>query len=761
MDSQIIPHSLDTSWGQATAHANSPMHTALRQFCKEFVQITQPLIDPIQQTIRTLEDIQSSHTDIGHLLPDIREIQHQFQGLTHKVQQQQAYVLIFGPLKSGKSTFMNATCAAYVSEVTSLPAYPCLVHVSHANTSSYVLYQYDGQTQEFEHQEQLHHAVEIAHQELTAALRHAEDNGLNFEPATHMPHAIRKIQVKLPLEHLEQSGAVLVDTPGLYSRMKFGYDLMTRDFRDAAACAVFIVKTDNLFLEQVFEEFHELLELFSRIFLVVNLDSTKKDLQPDGSLKPSLEHEHPEKIIEAFENLAMSAPLKKAAEQGRLQICPVDLLSAASQSITHNTHDGAPLQDTQDFNALRTHLTQYLNSSQYLQAFMQDSLRKANNLLDETHAITQDQSVLALNEQLDQLQQQTDKAQSQSQAIARLQDIDWNRHAQALRDSLFASMWTLAEEIRTTTGLALTGAIDLWFDSQQSLAELNYNQITALLNNARSQFIQLLTQQLHKQIQGVAGGLAVSAETLRDVVNAEINLDAATQQAAQQINPEQKILCQNSQLNTRNIPVKKSLWDFICFRSKTKRQDRFFGTDDAPNKSHTPLQKTKKLGQEGQQAMQKIVAQQLEALLNEASQTLPDKIFQDYISALSQSLQATLQEKESQTCNKLEKLTAQLTLTQNITSAIANLEQNAQDAQGRLATLDQIFSTAPEEQTVDPSPIDLDDNVEVDSNLDLDSGSDSSDQQAILAEHDLTPPTDTLAQLISDQIATQATQKES
>ena len=34
------------------------------------------------------------------------------------------YVMIFGPLKSGKSTLMNAIAAAYVSEVSSLPAYP-------------------------------------------------------------------------------------------------------------------------------------------------------------------------------------------------------------------------------------------------------------------------------------------------------------------------------------------------------------------------------------------------------------------------------------------------------------------------------------------------------------------------------------------------------------------------------------------------------------------------------------------------------------
>ena len=684
-------------------HVNSPMHTALKQFCEEFVHVTQPLIDPLQQATTTLENIKNPDAPIKNLLPDMREIQHQFQGLIDKVQQQQAYVLIFGPLKSGKSTFMNATCASYVSEVTSLPAYPCLVHVSHADTSSYVIYQYDGQTITYDNQDDLHQAVEVAHQDLTAALRQSDENGLSFDPATHMPNAIRKIEVKLPLEQLEQSGAVLVDTPGLYSRMKFGYDLMTREFRDAAACAIFIVKTDNLFLEQVFEEFHELLELFSRIFLVVNLDSTKKDLQPDGTLQPSLEHKNPEKIIEAFKNLAMSAPLKKAADQGRLQICPVDLLGAASHCIanTGSTLD-TPLKDTDDFKALRTDLTDYLNSSEYLRSFMIDSLRRAQNLLSETQDITQNPSVIDLTQELEELQQATDKAQAQAQAITRLQQINWNRHAQTLRDSLFACMWTLAEEVRTTTGLALTGAIDTWFDAESSLSDLNHNHITSLLNKARNQFVDLLQKELQNQLQGVAGGLAVSAETLRDVVLAELDLDSATQQAAKDINPARNIDPQISNLSSHEIPVKKGFWDIILFRSKQKVQDRFFGELGSPSQKITPAQKTKKLGQEGQQAMQKIVAQQLEVLLNQASQTMPEQIFQDYIQALSNSLKQTLHDKALNTQGKLIELQDKLEQTQNVVNAITTLGIAIEDATDAVNQIDREFAPTSDQEVIEP-----------------------------------------------------------
>lgn len=38
--------------------------------------------------------------------------------------------------------------------------------------------------------------------------------------ATGLPSAIRRVQVELPVKNLRESGSVLVDTPGLYSKIK-------------------------------------------------------------------------------------------------------------------------------------------------------------------------------------------------------------------------------------------------------------------------------------------------------------------------------------------------------------------------------------------------------------------------------------------------------------------------------------------------------------------------------------------------------------
>ncbi|MBC8329672.1 MAG: GTPase domain-containing protein, partial [Planctomycetes bacterium] len=357
------------------------VRTLLNQFCEEFGNCVEPLFPSLQTTSRALQAADQENP-ARTVLPQLRELTDQLHTLSDKVSEQRAFVLLFGPLKSGKSTLMNALSAEYVSEVTALPAYPCLVNVSHAADRELVLTRYDGSSERMQDLQSMRHELQRAHGELADRIRQVESAGEVFDPVVHSPRAVRRVEVKLPAVELERSGTVLVDTPGLYTRMKFGYDRLTRDFRDTAACAIFVVRTDNLFLEQVFDEFNELLELFSRIFLVVNLDTTKQDLQPDGSLAPSLEHEDPLRILDAFEQLAMSAPLKAALDDGRLKIYPVDLLRAASERLRDGVEAGGS-----DFRQFRTDLTDYLNSSDYLAAFLRDSLRRATSLTGDLAGI--------------------------------------------------------------------------------------------------------------------------------------------------------------------------------------------------------------------------------------------------------------------------------------------------------------------------------------------------------------------------------------
>src|SRR5687768_8557242 len=276
-----------------------PMKTEISKFCDTSLLHLTPLAPALEKATADLEQ-GSDQALLERPLAALNDIRARLRSLTEKLASQQAYLLIFGPLKSGKSTLMNAISGAYVSEVTSLPGYPCLVYVQNAEQPHFSVTRYNGRESVFADGGVLQNVIADSHVALADQIRATEQRGEEFDPRTHFTEAIRRIDVKIPVASLAESSTVLVDTPGLYSRMNFGYDVLTREFRNSAACAVFVVKTDNLFLEQVFEEFNQLLGLFSRIFLLINVDSSKRDLQPDGSLQPSAESHHPEQVIEAF-----------------------------------------------------------------------------------------------------------------------------------------------------------------------------------------------------------------------------------------------------------------------------------------------------------------------------------------------------------------------------------------------------------------------------------------------------------------------------
>src|SRR5690606_11608418 len=141
------------------------MKTVLQEFSASFDTSITPLLEPLQTAATALAEAPEQLPG-RKLAPKLRELHHQIDSLVRKVAAQQAYVLIFGPLKSGKSTFMNALSSSYVSEVTSLPAYPCMVYVRYSDEPGFEVSQYDGRTMKLKQREALDEILATGHQEL-------------------------------------------------------------------------------------------------------------------------------------------------------------------------------------------------------------------------------------------------------------------------------------------------------------------------------------------------------------------------------------------------------------------------------------------------------------------------------------------------------------------------------------------------------------------------------------------------------------------
>ncbi|HEX7082206.1 MAG TPA: dynamin family protein [Gammaproteobacteria bacterium] len=662
------------------------MRTVLSEFCEAFESELRPILDPVQHAAEALaaapEDIAARR-----VLPTLRDLRHQMEALIGKVAEQQAYVLIFGPIKSGKSTFMNALSAAYVSEVTCLPAYPCMVYVSHSNTPGFVVTHYDGRTASFTHREALREIVADGHHKLTRRIREVEAAGEVFDPAVHMPDAIRKVDIKINVPDLAQSGAVLVDTPGLYTRMKFGYDRMTRDFRNAAACAIFIVKTDNLFLEQVFDEFNELLQLFSRIFLVVNLDSGKKDLLPDGTLAPSLEHESPWEIIEAFETLSMTAPLKEAAEDGRLGIYPVDLLRAASRRIATRTEagngSGAEAEQPRgeaDFDMLLEDLTDYLNSNEYLKAFLEDSLRRSRTLMDELKAALRDDTVQHLGRDVVALRTGRDEANAQAETVDRLRKASWSERVHGIAPSLLERVGELARQIKAETAGSINSTIERWFESSSSLHDLLENELLPIFASAQSRLVGDTEDALKRRVTEGFADVPEDENLIADLKTLDIDMQSTAEAALGGLKAGAAVSSPRPRLDSEQIPVRRNVSDWLLFRSASMVRRRLFGPDDQPSAELSATVKERRLGDAAREALRDAAMAQLESMVDKVAVDLPDELVRGYAERFEQEIQGRLEAAESQARQRLEEIEKRLSDAEQANERLQALSAKLQSA---------------------------------------------------------------------------------
>ncbi|MEO7318322.1 MAG: GTPase domain-containing protein [Chthoniobacteraceae bacterium] len=552
------------------------MKTEISKFCESCLTSLLPLPDALNRTVEEMEQAGDVKT-LEMPLAALNDVRARLRSLVEKLENQNAYLLIFGPLKSGKSTLMNAISGSYVSEVTSLPGYPCLVFVRNAEAAQFSVTRYNGRESVFTDSEVLRSVVEDGHHALAEQMVLAETRGVVFDPRTQYSEAIRRIDIKAPVRTLAESSTVLVDTPGLYSRMNFGYDVLTREFRDTAACAVFVVKTDNLFLEQVFAEFNQLLDLFSRIFLVINVDSHKRDLQPDGSLKPSAESEHPESIIEAFKTLSMAGPLRRAYEQNRVRIHAVDLMSAASAMLSGQENGAGDGLQPHAFGAFQRDLTDYLNSSDYTREFIRDSLRQGNALCEEMRWIHAGDEVREVKDSQVALKEGIRELDERIAAVDRLMVVDWNASFEKARTESAARSADVAKAKSRELSEQMRVALDEWFLEKDSLGVLVGTRWNPVIASAAQWLGRNTRNELIQSVRTPYGGAEPAASVVGDLLVAGFDVGPVADVARAALDEREATEPYATAVKLDQVPVKKTFGDWILFRSAASVRRRLFG----------------------------------------------------------------------------------------------------------------------------------------------------------------------------------------
>ena len=709
------------------------MKTEISDFCKEYSSALIPAGAALDAVIEQIEH--DSQEDVLRLnLAGLNEVKHRLKSLIDKVEGQQAYLLIFGPLKSGKSTLMNAISGAYVSEVTSLPAYPCLVYVRHGEKPTIKLTRYNGRETATEDKNVMEVLINDSHSNLADRIRTVEEAGREFDPGLDYPEAIRRIDIDLTAHELNDSGTVLVDTPGLYSRMKFGYDLMTREFRNSAACAVFVVKTDNLFLEQVFEEFNDLLGLFSRVFLVVNIDSSKRDLRPDGSLQPSLESQDPQKIIDAFQLLSMSAALRTASKDGRLKIYPIDLLNAASQhllaanggsdqasqiakavldTVTPSELEAAEAANAEaevaagseegavglkprkgrpdDFQAFLSELTEYLNSSDYLFELMNDSFRQGDSLREEMVRNCEADSIQDFVGQQRRLRNDVAEIDEQLKATKSLSDFNWDKAFEGTHADVEQEATRFAKEVKEDLSKSLRAGIDNWFETPDCLGDLVGKTWQGRIEELQKQIVEKVAGSVKNVVDSSSGGAHPTPEMVIALDRVRLSLRDVYNDSITALNELPKLSECDIDIDVDDIPVSRTFWDRIFFQSQSKVRRRLFGANSELKNEVPPGKKRKRLMPDGKKALEDMVDEQLKGILPGIPNRCSRDFLKVYVERFKASFTSLLKKRESELNTNKQQLEGRIEANDRISGAFETLDTAINGLEGEMDVLKNKF----------------------------------------------------------------------
>ncbi|MCB1671870.1 MAG: dynamin family protein [Gammaproteobacteria bacterium] len=711
------------------------MKTILKSFCSQFSNQLDPFLDILDPAIGNLsgKSREEGLEPLSSIVAKLQEVQSRSRTLQEKIANQHTYLLIFGPLKSGKSTLMNAISGTYVSEVSGLPTYPALVYVQDGEKNSFQATTYEGTVREFADSVAMKAAIQQDHASLADAILEAEKSGQEFVPEVHHPKAISRVDVELPAPALSESGTVLVDTPGLYSRMKFGYDQMTKDFRDTAACAIFVVKTDDLFFEKVFEEFEELLGCFSRIFLVSNIDSSKQDLQPDGTLHVSLEGSNPEKVIEAFRSLSVSAPLQQAIDDGRLNIYTIDLLKAASRRLSDRAGkadsgqedsvsaadepdvpvaeadspsamsesdeeltvaSGAALEQeegvtepvpeaaTDGFDHFMADLTSYLNSSDYVNDFVTDTLKAATDLIQAEIQDTATEIGQGIQESCKELNAAIYSARHRIDALNELEKVDWSEnfsHLAQEKDRIFG-------EVATTfarQGEGLQKAVDDWMQNDESWQDLIHRHVEPLLKQEMGQDREALLERLRTLLDSSNGGARFSTTQTERMSQAGVSVEKRVRELLGSLGEDVEMPAPELKMPVEGVPLNLSFMDKLLFRNGIKVRQQFFGVEG--EQAIPAAKKQKRLEGAGIEHIREFFSHFVERTLPVLEKEYADRVLARYIKQYADALKEGVTKLKGEIGSQIKANEGRLNVRQTALEELVGIQAAAAEFSGNLA----------------------------------------------------------------------------
>ncbi|MBK9384023.1 MAG: dynamin family protein [Planctomycetes bacterium] len=340
---------------------------------------------------------------------------------------------VFGLIRMGKSTLLNALAGRYLSRIDALPTTAAMVQLYSGSGPALVSF-LDGR-------EPLAIPAEA---DAVAEFTTQEKNPRNEK-------GVRAVAVPLPDAGLPED-VVLIDTPGLGDVLRVFSAHAELSLQSEAHAVILVARYGAVFHQENVEFLRLALERVPRVFFVVNCDARATNLSAQG-LVPSEWGTAAESALRSrFERdvAGRDRLFAHAAEEGRLQVFFVDVLAAAGARLQQTSGAGDVVACTAELER-----SGYARFDAALQHFIADDQRWPRELDQRERELRA--ATLAVGERLRELRPALEERREKSRLEIALLEAELARLPERLAD-----VRARVEEASRAQVLGLTEVFSPW-----------------------------------------------------------------------------------------------------------------------------------------------------------------------------------------------------------------------------------------------------------------------------------------------------------
>jgi hypothetical protein len=225
------------------------------------------------------------------------------------------------------------------------------------------------------------------------------------------------------------------------------------------------------------------------------------------------------------------------------------------------------------------------------------------------------------------------------------QALDWKAAFSGLRTRVADGTKDRAKEIHAKTADAVGGVLERWFQSDKGLPALS-DEVGALFASSMREAGPVVTASLKDRVAEGTAGARIPSEVRYTLSDLEVSLDDISRTALDRVNPLAGVSVPKPTIALDEVPVRRSLVDFLLFRGPGRIRRDVFGTADDPKAEVPAALKAKRLGPASREALRKALLGHLDGFFSKSVDGMVDRSFEAYAPAVVEAVTPAIAERK-------------------------------------------------------------------------------------------------------------------